>query len=69
LPVIRLPGDPEPIAVLSKNWAESCFRSVQPASVQFLLGDGSVRCLGLWIDQRVYRSLLNRRDGGVGDGW
>ena len=55
--------------VLNKHLAGARFNSVHPAGVQFLLGDGSVRCLGLWIDQQVYRSLLNRRDGGAGDEW
>lgn len=65
----RLTRDPEQTVVLNKHLAGARFNSVHPAGVQFLLGDGSVRCLGLWIDQQVYRRLLNRRDGGAGDEW
>ena len=68
LPTIGPPDDPA-TKTKSPPPIGARFSGPHSAGVQFLLGDGSVRCLGLWIDQRVYRSLLNRRDGGVGDGW
>jgi len=65
-PVIQLPGDPEPPAVLTGQTIGARFNSFHPDGVQFLVGDGSVRWVNLSIEQRVYRRLLHRRDGGIG---
>jgi hypothetical protein len=68
-PVIQLPGDTEQPVVRSQTSVGARFNSFHPGGVQFVLGDGSVRSVNLSVDQQVYRSLLNRRDGGVGGEW
>jgi len=65
LPTILRPGDPK-VETASPPQVGARFSSSHPGGVQFVLGDGSVRCISLQIDQEVYRRLLNRRDGGVG---
>jgi hypothetical protein len=68
-PVIQLPGDTVQQVVQSQRSLGACFNSFHPGGVQFVLGDGSVRLVNLSVDQQVYRSLLNRRDGGFGGEW
>lgn len=41
------------------------FLSHHPGGANFLMGDGSVRFLKERIEQRVYRSLAHRSDGGL----
>jgi prepilin-type N-terminal cleavage/methylation domain-containing protein len=66
LPVIQLLGDAEQPVVQSQPSLGARFNSFHPGGVQFVLGDGSVRFVNLSVDQQVYQSLLNRRDGGFG---
>lgn len=52
----HLPSDP-------LVWDADVFSSRHPGKANFLLGDGSVRCLASSIDGFVYENLLSRNDG------